>query len=358
MSNDDRHNDQKDLPMSNRTMAIVFIAAILAAPLYGLCAEYGAGPVNKDGRPRIKKLGAIEINTLETSLFVLKGRLYRMEWRHPDYYGIRASDCKSDVDYFNLARTCIVDHDTGQVVASPDTKGFILSTVFVDGDTVRVFATQTSPRNRVDMWSSNDLRTWRQTRLWELPAWTVFNVSVCKAEAKYCMSIEVDGPAAEAGIPFTTRFAVSKDLRTWETLPREYSYDWARFTSPHFLRYLDDCYYLFYVDSSPKGYTTNVVRSKDLKKWVSSPFNPILQPSDEDKRIANPKLSQEKQRYVKEGGRKKESNINNSDLEFVEYNGTVILGYGCGAQTGDYKFIAEAVYEGTESQFLRGWFPQ
>ena len=91
--------------------------------------------------------------------------------------------------------------------------------------------------------------------------------------------------------------------------------------------------------------------------WEASPFNPVLWPSKEDKQIANTRLSAEKQAYVKNGGRAGQKLINNSDIEFVEHNGKVIIGYACGAQSYDYKYIAEGVYDGTEALFLRGWFP-
>ena len=101
-----------------------------------------------------------------------------------------------------------------------------------------------------------------------------------------------------------------------------------------------------------------LVRSRDLVDWESSPFNPVLYPSEEDINIANRRMTAEKQAYIRNGGRAGQALINNSDIEFVEFNGQVIVGYACGAQTYDYKFIAEGVYDGTEAQFLRGWFPE
>jgi hypothetical protein len=143
-------------------------------------------------------------------------------------------------------------------------------------------------------------------------------------------------------------------------LPDECAFGKDRSSSPHFLRYLDGYFYLFCMEAGSwangSGYVTNVVRSRDLVDWQASPLNPVLSPSDEDKRIANTRLTADKQAYVRNGGRRGEAHINNSDIEFVEHNGRLIINYACGAQTYDYKFIAEAVYEGTEAQFLRGWF--
>ena len=49
-------------------------------------------------------------------------------------------------------------------------------------------------------------------------------------------------------------------------------------------------------------------------------------------------------------------NTNNLDLDFCEYQGRLIINYSWGNQHG-VEYLAEAVYEGTQEQFLRGWFP-
>jgi len=51
----------------------------------------------------------------------------------------------------------------------------------------------------------------------------------------------------------------------------------------------------------------------------------------------------------------KAENINNSDIDFCEFNGRLIINYSWGNQHGK-EFLAEAVYEGTLKQFLKGWF--
>jgi hypothetical protein len=94
-----------------------------------------------------------------------------------------------------------------------------------------------------------------------------------------------------------------------------------------------------------------VVRSKDLKHWESSPLNPVLRWSEGDRRIANSKLPPEQIRRVQTA-----ENRNNSDIDFCEYQGRVFINYSWGNQRGN-EFLAEAVFEGTEAQFLKGWFP-
>jgi len=48
---------------------------------------------------------------------------------------------------------------------------------------------------------------------------------------------------------------------------------------------------------------------------------------------------------------------NNSDIDFCEFKGKLIINNSWGNQRGK-EFLAEAVYQGTLKQFLKGWFPQ
>lgn len=50
-------------------------------------------------------------------------------------------------------------------------------------------------------------------------------------------------------------------------------------------------------------------------------------------------------------------NVNNSDIDFCEYRGRLIIDYSWGNQHG-VEHLAEAVFEGTETEFLLGWFPE
>jgi len=162
---------------------------------------------------------------------------------------------------------------------------------------------------------------------------------------------EVGKPEKEAGKPFTGRFATSSDLKKWEILPREYNYAMDRYTAPHCLRFLDGYYYDFYLEEN-HGYEMRVVRSKDLKNWESSPLNPVLKASDSDKQIATTSLPDSLLQRIATA-----ENCNNSDIDFCEFKGKLIINYSWGNQRGK-EFLAEAVYDGTLTQFLKGWFPE
>jgi hypothetical protein len=169
------------------------------------------------------------------------------------------------------------------------------------------------------------------------------------ADNKYVLMFEIGKPEEKAGERFTANFATSTDLKEWKILPSEYNYAKDRYTAPHCLRYLDGYYYNFYLEAH-NGYEMRVVRSKDLMNWKSSPLNPVLKASEEDKQITNQGFLEELRSKVI-----KAENINNSDIDFCEFNGQLIINYSWGNQHGE-EFLAEAVYEGTLKQFLQGWF--
>ena len=65
----------------------------LLPPVFTLAGE---PPVDQDGRPRIKKLGTIDVDKVENAPVVFRGKLYRCEW------------------YRNKGCFHFVEHDTGR----------------------------------------------------------------------------------------------------------------------------------------------------------------------------------------------------------------------------------------------------
>lgn len=300
------------------------------------CAS--TGPVDSQGRPAIRKLGTIDCDLVETTPVVFQGRLYRSEWVRTGYRGNELRD--------NYSR--LVDVSTGKPTA-PFARGFIFSSAFVWKDTVYVTATHTSGR-RVDVFASEDLRKWEQWTALDLEGFGIFNTSLCRAGDQFVLMFEIDKPVEQAGNGFTARFATSKDLHTWKLTPPECVYAKDRYTAPHCLRYLDGWYYDFYLEAHD-GYEMRVVRSRDLIHWDASPLNPVLKASPEDKQIANPKLTADERDRIA-----KADNINNSDIDFCQYKGKLVINYSWGNQQGK-EFLAQAEYDGTVEQFLTGWFP-
>lgn len=312
------------------------------------------GPVDKDGRPLIVKLGTIDCDMVETTPVVWKGEVWRGEWVRK-IGEIRYKKSVLDENYFRF-----VNRESGEVTP-PFAFGHLLGSAFVDGDVAYAAAVPAWGGDRVQLFASRDLTHWEDwTAFPPQQGFKIFNTSICKADDRYVMMFEIEEPAEQAGVPFTGRFATSPDMKEWTVTPPECVYAKDRYTSPHCLRYLDGYFYDFYLEASdrliysPAGtkYDTRVVRSKDLIRWEQSPHNPVLRYSDEDKKIANPKLSAQERTRIAVA-----QDVNNSDMDFAEHEGRLIINYTWGNQMGE-EFLAEAIYEGTQEQFLRGWFRQ
>jgi hypothetical protein len=214
-----------------------------------------------------------------------------------------------------------------------------------------VYVTGTQGREAVDVFASTNLQNWESWRIIDRGRYGIFNTSVCRAGDEFVLMFEIDRPAEEAGVPFTARFAKSRDFRHWTITPPECNYAKDRYTAPHCLRWLDGWFYDFYLEAH-NGYELRLVRSRDLVHWEPSPLNPVLRASPEDRLIASIKLNPEQRARIANA-----VNLNNSDLDFCEWQGRLVLNYSWGNQQG-VEHLAEAVYDGTEAQFLRGWFPE
>lgn len=290
-------------------------------------------------RPDIVKRGTVDLDLVEATPVVFKDTLYRFEYVRPGYWGNDTGD-----SYFRF-----VEHATGRPTPL-FARGFHLGSAFVDNDTIYVTCVQEWDGSAVFMFVSSDLENWRLQELFDRPGVGIFNTSLCKADGQYVLMYEIGKPPELAGHRFTALFATSKDLSTWTLLGPECNYAMDRYTAPHCLRYLDGWFYNFYLEAH-EGYETRVVRSQDLVRWEPSPLNPVLRACDEDRKIANPNLTPKQWDAIRTA-----RNINNSDIDFCEHEGRLIIAYSWGNQAGT-EFLAEAVYNGGIEAFLRGWFP-
>ena len=318
-----------------KQLYIIILASLI---IFSTCSTDQAPPIDLDGRPHIIKLGTIDVDLVETTPIVFKNKVYRFEYVRHGYWNNKTGE-----SYFRF-----VDHESRQPTKS-FAKGFHLGSAFTDGETVYVTAVDIWNGERVFIFASQDLEQWESWQAFELPGFGIFNTSLTWAYDEYVLMYEIGKPEEEAGERFTARFATSTNLKEWKVLPSEFNYAKDRYTAPHCLRYLDGYYYDFYLEAH-NGYEMRVVRSKDLIYWEPSQLNPVLCATEEDKLIANPNLTEELQSRII-----KAENINNSDIDFCEFNGHLIINYSWGNQHGA-EFLAEAVYNGTLKQFLEGWF--
>lgn len=296
------------------------------------------GPRDEDRRPLVRKLGTLDLDMVETTPIVFQGRLLRFEWVRDNYW-----NNPGQTNHFRF-----VDTATGKP-GEPFALGYEFGSAFVDGDTVCV--TGTRHRGQVDLFTSRDLQTWETHPVVPAGRYGIFNTSLCRTGEDYVLMFEIDKPAEEAGKAFTARFTRSKDLRTWTLTPPECQYSRDRYTAPHALRWLDGWFYDFYLEAH-QGYELRVVRSRDLIHWDPSPLNPVLRASPTDRRIANPNLSPTQRRRIAGA-----VDLNNSDIDFCPWQGQLRITYSWGNQLG-VEHLAEAVYDGSEAQFLQAWFPE
>jgi hypothetical protein len=300
-----------------------------------------SGPTDSAGRPHIRKLGTIDLDMVETTPVVWRGQLWRFEWVRQGL-GQQYWQNQRQTNYFRFR------HPQTGTVTAPFADGHEFGSAYVEQNTV--YVTGTLGRNRVNLFVSRDLKTWDQRTVLDDGRYGIFNTSLWKAGDEYVLAFEIDRPGEEAGVPFTMRFAKSRDLRSWTVTPPECNFTKERYSAAPCLRWSDGWFYLFYLEAHD-GYETRVVRSRDLAHWTASPLNRVLRASAEDQQIANPNLPAAQREKIARA-----KNINNSDLDFCEWRGRLILNYSWGNQQGT-EFLAEAVYDGRQEQFLRGWFP-
>ncbi len=305
-------------------------------------ARHGGGPLDAFNRPLLRKQGSIDLDMVETTPVVFGGKVWRFESvRHGPGQHYAANT--RGTNYFRFR-----DPSSGETT-EPFGEGHEFGSAFVQGG--MMYVTGAFERTQVNVFASKDLKTWETWIAIPGGRYRIFNTSICKAESDHVLMFQIDKPSDEAGKPFTARFARSQNLRNWRLTPPECNYSQDRSTAPHCLRWLDGWFYNFYVENH-QGYEMRVVRSRDLIEWQASPLNPVLAASQEDRLIANPKLTEAQRTRVANA-----TNTNNSDIDFCEFQGRMILYYSWGNQQG-IEHLAEARYDGTEAQFLKGWFPR
>jgi len=308
-----------------------------------LALSAGCLQVVQHEQPVIRKLGTIECDLVEATPVVFRNRLYRFEYVRDAY---KANPVGAPCFRF-------VDVQTGEST-EPFALGFHLGNAFVENDRVYVYGVERWGQDAINVFWSENLRTWNHQTALSLPGCGIYNTSVCKGDEGYTMAIEIGEPPEMAGERFTIYFAKSQDLLNWKLAPADPVYSKEKYTACPVIRFYDGYYYMVYLEHyRPRWYfAPHIIRSKDLLHWEESPFNPIMEPSPEDKQIANPRLTAEERKHIAEA-----ANHNNSDLDFCEFDRRTVILYAWGNQRGT-EFLAEAVFEGSEAEFLKSCFPE
>lgn len=232
-------------------------------------------------------------------------------------------------------RCVLADMETRQTVATL-AQNFSYPAAYVEGDTMYVFVASThgpdgkNAKGAFDIhvfWSA-DLKNWKsKMAVPHAQGEKNINTSVCKGPDGYVMAYETN-----AYVPFTIRFARSKDLLNWEKVG-DLAWRKEKYTACPAIRYHDGYYYMFYLNHTEGRwhFETHLARSKDLDKWEESPLNPVLAPSPEE-------------------------GCNASDIDMVENGGKVHIVYYTGDQRGSGK-LKYATFDGSLGDMLTGFFP-
>ena len=316
-----------------KRLLILGVLLVTAAQTF---AESGKELAVLPTRPVIIKKGTIDLDLCETTPFVFKGKVYRMEWHRPK-------------DFINgTGKIRIMDRNTQTEVSHFGSK-HRFPCAFVEGDTVYVIGTTEDHGwcgSTLTLFTSKDLINWNEQVAYHNPEFRLCNTSICKAGDRYVMSIEL-----VVGGGYIGRFLESKDLIHWTLTPPECG---IGCTSVHLLRWHNGWFYVFTTAAGhAKGHVLSLYRSRDLKSWEATPFNPVMSASEEDKLALNPRLTEAERAAIAKNG-----NSNNSDIDFCEFGGKLVINYCWGTQGGPgHEYIAEAEFAGTMAQFLTGWFP-
>lgn len=158
-----------------------------------------------------------------------------------------------------------------------------------------------------------------------------YNTSITKGPDKYVMAIETD-----EGTPFSIRFVQSTDLVTWSPIGALCHGNF--YSACPTLRYVENGWYmLVYMFIDAGEFVNGVARTQDFTNLVSfggnanyTPYQQIMAPD------------------VCEG-------INNSDIDFIEWDGKVYFTYLTGDQQ-TWAFANDAWYDGTLSQLYHEYW--
>ena len=299
-------------------------------------------------RKRLKKLGTIKINTVETTPVVWNDKLLRFEWVRTNKWGLEGGvirevgcyhfvDMETETPLYEFAD----DHSFGCCIAEN-------GKMYVHG--VR----GGGGGNVLDTFVSSDLKNWESSVALTFPEdINLYNTSVCKGDGKYVMAIEIGGENPAVGVPFTCVFAESYDLVNWTLLDMmEYSYSRDRYTACPCIRYFDGYYYMIYLETFP-GYNCApyIVRSKDLSEWELAPLNPVMFYDANDRIVEHPEnFSEEELEEIRCA-----LDTNNSDVDLCEYQGKTVILYSWGNQLGK-EFLGLAEYDGSMREFFESFY--
>jgi alpha-L-fucosidase len=270
-------------------------------------------------KPVLEDVRLYKRDLCEVTPFIWEDRLHILECIRPGSGGSRE-------DYYLIVR----DAETGEEVAR-FAEGYGLASAYVHEGEVLVTASRYADNNwnDVTLFRSRDLKAWNEQVIITQEEEHLFNSSLCHGPDGFVLAYESNDPRYPA---FTTKFAVSADLETWEKRP-DATFGLDRYTACPDIHYVDGHYYVLYLERQPPRhyFETYVTRSRDLIHWERSGANPVLAPSMLD------------------------DGINASDPALVEVDGETRVYYAVGDQR-TWMNIKQGTYPGSVKEFLTGFY--
>lgn len=331
-----------------------------------LMSEKNYLPFQKVGKvPKLKKLGVVSAG-MENTPIVFKKRLIRVQsvhsWNLENTSGVDCIVIKDSENNKNISPMFAYNCYFASAFCEKNTL-FVFASTGIDSQPLTMYTSNNEsewhdPRggHTIKMFWSKNLSEWQEKDILTIPDWRLWNTSVCKAENNYYMAIEVrcNGNCTDeyVGIPFTSFFAKSNNLFDWELLPKEYSYTNKRYNACPTLRYYNGYFYLICLEELPLlRYAPYIYRSKNFIDWEIGFHNPMLMWNDDDRKIQNNIIIDEKTKY----NAKNYLISSLSDVDLCEYNGNTHIYYAIGDQLL-WCALCEAVYEGPVSEYLESHF--
>ena len=297
--------------------------------------------------PVLRKRGFIADNGGETTPFVWRGRLLRIEM----VWGTGAITEEAALGNYGVIR----DLRTGEALSGQVARGHRFMTAFCENDTVTVFSTLC---NRVYGHVSTDLREWETYTALTFPEeFELFNTTVCRGGGSCHMAVEC-GAAAGCenpciGVPFTIFFAHGPDLRRLTLAPFDEAFGKERYVACPTLHYADGWYYMIADEALPfYRFVPYIFRTADFRTWEVGAINPVLWYSEEDRSPAEGcSFSPAFLRQIQT-----EMDANVSDVELCEFEGKTHLLYCTGNQWSCGGVACEAVCDSPVPRFLASFF--
>lgn len=289
-------------------MKKILFLLTLAALLTGCSACKKYVPIND-----IAKGDLIFENRMEGAPVVFKGKLLYV-------ISNRFRTSKESLEFYDENRNLVAQFESQTDLIS----------ALVYNDELYIFGTK--GRKEIEYIKTKDLINFDMpvTVLAAKPSVDIFNTSVAVDSTGFVLAYETCEPGT---VCFNTRFLRSTDLIIWTDTGELFAPTY--YAACPTIRYLDGFYYLFYLGYDGEVYETFIRRSTDLINWSDAKI--VLTPRDN----------------------KDLRSINNSDLDFIEYNGQVIIQYVEGNQANEpngWSNIRGAIYPGSEAKFLLSFF--